>query len=147
MPLDTPEPELLAVIGRRMKLARDSAGLSATAAARSLGVDRRTLATWESGTRAAPISAAPRMSELYSVALDWLLAPSSGFRALIDRESERLLVTRRDTESLAEHLQTLSVIVSDRLEPVSSVAQWHQRMQAAWESAERVRREQGEQDE
>lgn len=129
MPLDQRDEDLLAELGRRMKAAREAAGLSGVDAAANLSVDRRTLQTWESGSRAAPAIAIPKMAALYGVTSEWLLSPDEPFRALVDPEIERRAVTAEDIDQHTEYSQLVSVLVTKRLQPMSSQREFQQRME------------------
>lgn len=63
-------------IGRRLRAAREKAGLSQEQAAVSLGSTRATLALWESGARKAPATAVHGLARLYRVSGDYLLTLS-----------------------------------------------------------------------
>jgi len=60
-------------LGRRMADARAAKGLSQTAVAVALGVDKTTVSKWESGDRTPGLRLLLRLGELYSVSYDLLL--------------------------------------------------------------------------
>ena len=60
-------------IGKKLKDARNAAGLTQESAAESLGVSRQTVSNWETGKTYPDIVSVIRMSGLYSVSLDCLL--------------------------------------------------------------------------
>ena len=60
-------------IGKKLKDARNAAGLTQESAAESLGVSRQTVSNWETGKTYPDIVSGIRMSGLYSVSLDCLL--------------------------------------------------------------------------
>ena len=111
-----------------MRLARERVGLTATDAAKALGVGRRTLFSWESGTRSAAAIQIPRIARLYSVTVEWLLAPNVPFLALIDRKSERDSVTAVGIPQMDRIVKTLTVLVSEHLDSVSSPEEWAERV-------------------
>lgn len=60
-------------IGKKLRDARNAAGLTQESAAESLGVSRQTVSNWETGKTYPDIVSVIRMSDLYSVSLDCLL--------------------------------------------------------------------------
>ena len=60
-------------IGKKLRDARNAAGLTQESAAESLGVSRQTVSNWETGKTYPDIVSVIRMSGLYSVSLDCLL--------------------------------------------------------------------------
>ena len=60
-------------LGRRMADARAAKGLSQTAVAVALGVDKTTVSKWESGDRTPGLRLLLRLGELYGVSYDLLL--------------------------------------------------------------------------
>lgn len=60
-------------IGKKLRDARNAAGLTQESAAESLGVSRQTISNWETGKTYPDIVSVIRMSGLYSVSLDCLL--------------------------------------------------------------------------
>ena len=60
-------------IGKKLRDARNAAGLTQESAAESLGVSRQTISNWETGKTYPDIVSVIRMSDLYSVSLDCLL--------------------------------------------------------------------------
>ncbi len=60
-------------IGKKLRDARNAAGLTQESAAESLGVSRQTISNWETGKTYPDIVSVIRMSGLYSVSLDRLL--------------------------------------------------------------------------
>lgn len=122
-----------------MQQARKRAGLSASAAAPLLTVDRRTLHNWETGAVQAPAIAVLRMCDLYQCSADWLLSPPGTIRALHDPEAERLAVTAPDTRTYVEHAHAVSVFVTDRLRPITSAEQWVETMQRVWKAGVKIR--------
>lgn len=133
MPPHTPDSVLLATLGERMRLARERAGYTATDAAKALGVGRRTLFSWESGDRSAAAIQIPRIAALYRVTCEWLLAPNVPFLALIDRKSERDGMTSRDSKEMDRIAKTLTVLVSEHLDSVSSPEQWAERVRKVYD--------------
>lgn len=140
MPSDRPDQDPAVVLGERMRLARTRAGLHQRDAAAALNCSVRTLSAWEVGAAKAPAIAIPELASLYGVTCEWLLAPNVPFRALVDEKSEQDALRSRDTRVFARHANTLSVIVSEHLRPVSSPDEWRERMQAVYEHGESLRR-------
>ena len=60
-------------IGKKLRDARNAAGLTQESAAESLGVSRQSVSNWETGKTYPDIVSVIRMSGLYSVSLDCLL--------------------------------------------------------------------------
>ncbi len=60
-------------IGKKLRDARNTAGLTQESAAESLGVSRQSVSNWETGKTYPDIVSVIKMSGLYSVSLDFLL--------------------------------------------------------------------------
>ena len=59
-------------VGERIKLLRDSLGLSQTEFAAGAGLVRAAVATWERGAQRPGIALAQKITDRYGVTLDWL---------------------------------------------------------------------------
>lgn len=116
-------------IGRRMESARKRSGLLQKDACVAIGVSLRSLQSWESGERAAPVTAVAAMVAAYRCSADWLLRPEVPFHALVDPEVEERAVTATDIDQHTEYSQLVAVLISDRLVPVTSQRQFTKRME------------------
>lgn len=61
------------IVGRRLKEARNKAGMTQQQVADALGVARSTVATWESGQNDVDTATLKRLAEMYGTTTDWLL--------------------------------------------------------------------------
>lgn len=130
MPSDQSDHELAALLGHRLRVARARAKLEQKDAARMVGCSPRSLSAWESGSARMPAVALPRLAAIYRVTVEWLLAPNVPFLALIDRKSERDAVTARGIEEMDRITKTLTVLVSEHLDSVTSPEEWSERIRA-----------------
>lgn len=67
-------------IGAIIKKARNEASLTQEQAAESLGVSRQTISNWENGKSYPDIISVIKMSDLYSVSLDYLLKEETSMK-------------------------------------------------------------------
>lgn len=139
MPSPTAEQVIQQRIGIRMRQARDRAGISGPAACEALGISRRTLHSWEDGAVAQPAHAVARMAELYRCSAEWLLAPDRTFFALVDPAAEASATQAADKTEHDECSQMVSIVVSDRLVPVTSAKEYQERMEGVARRGDELR--------
>lgn len=123
-----------------MKEARGRAGLSREAAADLAGVPTRTLRGWENGEAAQPAWIIPVLAAIYRVSTEWLLAPERPFLALLDPSAEHAAVTSPTISRFEECSQMVSVVVTDRLVPITSAKEWRDRMETIARSGDALRK-------
>lgn len=133
MATDIPDDEMAALLGHRLRIARERAGLMQKEVARQIGTSARSLSAWEAGTARMPAITIPRLAAIYRVTCEWLLAPNVPFLALIDRKSERDGMTSRDSREMDRIAKTLTVLVSEHLDSVSSPEQWAERVRKVYD--------------
>lgn len=129
MPSNPSETDLLAQIGRRLESARKHAGMTQKQASESVGASLRALQSWENGERSAPVTAIVAMVAAYQCSADWLLGSEAPFRALIDPEVERRAMEAPDLDQHTEYAQLMAVLVSERLEPITSQRELTRRLE------------------
>lgn len=131
MPNHSKDERLTRQIGDRMRSARIDSRLSQADAAAHLGVPPRTLRSWENGEVNQPAWCVAQMSKLYGVSADYLLSPEGTFFALIDKGAEeeaKQLAASGDLTGHADTCRILTVLVTQRLQPVTSRADWERRV-------------------
>ena len=95
-------------IGEKLKAARMKKGMTQEQVAESLGVSRQTISNWENNRFYPDITNVLRMSDLYSVSLDILLKPDSGFSDVsagiqpVSEKKEESVMANNYAEYLAE---------------------------------------------
>lgn len=139
MSTNPPIREPLQRIATRLKEARARSGISRELAADRAGIPARTLRSWENGESTQPAWVIPVLAAIYSVSTEWLLAPDEPFLALIDTAAEHGAVTAGSISRFDECSQMASVVVTDRLVPVTSGKEWRDRMENIAKTGDRLR--------
>lgn len=128
MPPHHSDDDLAVLLGHRLRAARARSNLEQKDVAGRIGCSSRTLSAWEAGTAKMPAVTLPGLARIYGVTVEWLLAPNVPFLALIDRKSERVGMTSRDSKEMDRIAKTLTVLVSEHLDSVSSPEEWAERV-------------------
>ena len=74
------------ILAKRLKEARENAGLKQIDAAKKLGISNGTLSGYERNYRDPDTDILNRMAELYDVSVDWLLGNSNDINSMTDEE-------------------------------------------------------------
>lgn len=87
------------LIATRIRLARESAGLTQAQAAKKLNVARPTLTECEAGRRNVTAAEIAEMAEIYGVGVTWLLGDEED---VADPEQDRIALAAREIAGLKE---------------------------------------------
>lgn len=108
-------------IGKLIKKARNESALTQEQAVEFLGVSRQTISNWENGKSYPDIISVIRMSDLYSVSLDYLLKEETSMNQTYKEyleESTNAVKSREKLSRLSLSLVTLGIWV------ISVIAFW-----------------------
>lgn len=94
--------ELLEQLGRRLRLSRESAGLTRKAVCEKVGASPRSLQYWEDGASAPASDVLRALADLYGVSCDYLLCQVPDFRRVGRSILDRGLM-REVEEVIREH--------------------------------------------
>lgn len=139
MPLKSSDEDLRKLVASRLQSARKRAGLSQKAAAKAALCGFSTLQSWEAATASPNAVNLMRLCEVYGCSAAWLLAPDRSFAAIIDPAAERAAVTADDIQTWDECAQITAVVLSDRLEPITSRVAFNRRLEAVASAGDRLR--------
>ena len=89
-------------ISTLIKKSRNESGLTQEQAAESLGVSRQTISNWENGKSYPDIISVIKMSDLYSVSLDYLLKEETSLNGTYKEYLEESTNTVKSRERLAK---------------------------------------------
>lgn len=100
--------ELRTSIAERLRMARESAGLSQGQVAKLMGLHRPTISEIEAGRRRVSADELTQFAELYSVDTDWILSEQES-----DSSDDKILLAARQLSNMSnEDLNRLMKLVS-----------------------------------
>ena len=97
-------------IARRLRVARENAGLSQGQVARLLDLHRPTISEIEAGRRRVTAEELPRFADIYEVSIDWLSRggePNEGDERIQLAARELLKLRPEDLDRVVELIQSL----------------------------------------
>lgn len=101
------EPSVLKQFGRRLKLAREQAGLSQEALAELLGVSPRMVTHYEAGSKAPQFERLPAIGEAVQKPIPWFFEDTPGITSTPEQLLEQLLLLHAKVDTLAQQVEIL----------------------------------------
>lgn len=98
-------------ISALIKKSRNESGLTQEQAAESLGVSRQTISNWENGKSYPDIISVIKMSDLYSVSLDYLLKEETSLNGTYKEYLEESTNTVKSRERLAKVILIIGTLL------------------------------------
>ena len=98
-------------ISALIKKSRNESGLTQEQAAESLGVSRQTISNWENGKSYPDIISVIKMSDLYSVSLDYLLKEETSLNGTYKEYLEESTNTVKSKERLAKVILIIGTLL------------------------------------
>ncbi len=98
-------------ISTLIKKSRNESGLTQEQAAESLGVSRQTISNWENGKSYPDIISVIKMSDLYSVSLDYLLKEETSLNGTYKEYLEESTNTVKSRERLAKTILIIGTLL------------------------------------
>lgn len=98
------------IIGQRLRMAREQAGLSQSQVAKMLGVHRPTISEMEAGRRKVSAEEIGRLSKIYDVRMEWLAVAKDDET---DERRDRIELAARQLSKMSnEDLDNLMTLLS-----------------------------------
>ncbi len=91
-----PPSEFKSDVGKRLRSAREEAGLTQEEAAETIGVSRHNLSAWERGVSQPMSDKLPPAAALYGVSTDWILGRESDLETIMSEPELALRASRDD---------------------------------------------------
>lgn len=99
-------------IGKQIKSARESIGMTQESASEAIGVSRQTISNWETGRTLPDIISVIKMSDLYNISLDDLLKGDETMMKKIESDAEYVKKTKKAGRAGKLFLITLCAIAA-----------------------------------
>lgn len=87
------------IIGQRLRMAREQAGLSQSQVAKMLGLHRPTISEMEAGRRKVSAEELGRLSEIFDVRIEWLAASQNDDT---DERRDKIELAARQLSKMSE---------------------------------------------